>query len=282
MGSLVLGAASRLGVELLAQLPDAVGLTHEQLSVTDLAGLDRALQEHSADTVFNCAAFDAVDGAESQQAAAYQVNAQGAFNVAIATARRGARLVHFSTNYVFDGKLERPYVESDDATALSVYGKSKLEGERLVSMTMPGALVLRTCALFGGRADTSRWSFPERILEQARRGERIRVVSDQTVNPTYRPDLAATAIALAAGNLTGVVHAVAAGCCAWDELARAVLAASGVEATVEGITSSELAAPALRPANGCMESTRVAALRPWRDALRDWAARRAAIGPHNP
>ncbi len=269
-------------MELLAQLPDAVGLTREQLSVIDLAGLDRALQEQHADAVFNCAAFDAVDGAESQQDAAYQVNAQGAFNVAIATARRGARLVYFSTNYVFDGKLTRPYIESDDAGPLSVYGKSKLEGERLVSMTMPGALVIRTSALFGGRAGTARWSFPERILEQARRGERIRVVSDQTVNPTYRPDLAAAAIALAAGNLTGVVHAVAAGCCAWDELARAVLAARGVEAPVEGITSSELAAPAGRPANGCMESTRAPALRPWRDALQEWASQRAAIGPQNP
>lgn len=282
MKALVLGAASRLAVELLAQLPDAVGLTREQLSVTDLAGLDRALQEHPADAVFNCAAFDAVDGAESQQDAAYQVNAQGAFNVAIATARRGARLVHFSTNYVFDGKLGRPYVEADDVGPLSVYGKSKLEGEKLVLMTMPGALVLRTSALYGGRADTARWSFPERILEQARRGERIRVVSDQTVNPTYRPDLAGAAIALAAANLNGVVHAVAAGCCAWDELARAVLAAGGVKAKVEGITSSALAAPAGRPANGCLESTRVPALRSWRHALQDWASRRAAIERQNP
>src|SRR6266540_4484202 len=82
--------------------------------------------------------------------------------------------------------------------------------------------------------------------------------------------------------LTGVVHAVAAGCCAWDELARAVLAARGIEAPVEGITSSELAAPAGRPANGCMESTRAPALRPWRDALQEWASQRAAIGPQNP
>src|SRR3989442_11784530 len=202
-GALVHGAGRRLGVVLLAQMPDAIGLTHEQLSVTDLAGLDRALEEHDAKVVFNCAAFDAVDGAESQQEVAYQVNAQGAFNVAIATARHGARLIHFSTNYVFDGKLRRPYVEEDDVGPLSVYAKSKLEGERLVLMTMPGALVVRTAALYGGPVHKGRLSFPERILQQAQAGGELRVVSDQRVNPTYRPDLAAAAITLADANLTG-------------------------------------------------------------------------------
>ncbi len=274
--ALVLGAGGQLGSELMRLLPDAVGLTHRELSVTDLSALDRACQDHRPRVVFNCAAYNAVDAAETEPELAYRVNSEGPASVGTASNRHGVRLVHFSTNFVFDGSLDRPYVESDAANPLSVYAKSKLEGETRLLTVMPGALVIRTAALFGDGGSTATVrSFPERILMRARNGERLRVVSDQRVNPTYTRDLAQAAVKLAEQDTGGVVHVVAAGCCAWDEFARATLAESGVEAEVEAVTSSELAAPARRPRNGCMGSVRTVALRPWRQGLHEWAVRRS-------
>src|SRR5438132_5939802 len=252
-------------------LPDAVGLTREQVPVTDLAALNGALPHYQAGVVFNCAAYNAVDAAEGQQEAAYQVNAQGAFNVALACAEHDARLIHFSTNFVFSGSHEGAYVEKDEVGPLGVYGKSKLEGEKLVAMVAPRALIIRTAALFGGSVGRTRPSFPERILERAAAGERLRVVSDQTVNPTYAADLARAAIALASADMDGVVHVVSAGCSTWNELARATLAEFQVAGEVDAVSSAELGAPAPRPRNGCLESSRTQALRPWQEALAAWA-----------
>lgn len=279
---MVLGAGGKLGSELTRQLPEAVGMQRGVLSVTDLAALDEALPKYRPDVVFNCAAYNDVDAAESQQDAAYQVNAQGAFNVAMACARNSVRLIHFSTNFVFDGALDRPYSEQDAPQPLGVYAKSKLEGEKLVSMILPEALIIRTSGLYAQPAPGVRPSFPQRIVERAANGERIRVVNDQSVNPTYVPELAAAAAHLAEGELTGVVHLVAGGCCTWEELARAALAECGVEAPVDAISSAELGAPAPRPANGCMASSRVSALRPWRESLKEWAERWVAAERKGP
>ncbi len=273
MKTLVLGAGGQLGSELVRLLPDAVGFSRLQLSVSDLDAVEAACLEHRPQVVFNCAAYNAVDKAEVEPQLAYAVNAAGAGNAALACSRHGARLVHFSTNFVFDGRLDRPYIEKDEARPLGVYGRSKLEGEKAVLAALPGALVIRTAAVFGDRGSAIKGgSFPQRIVERARRGERIRVVSDQRVNPTYARDLAVAAIKLAADELSGVVHAVADGCCGWDEFARAALAACGVEANVEPVTTAELAAPAARPLNGCLRSVRTAALRPWQEGVNEWAA----------
>lgn len=279
MKALVLGAGGLLGSELMKLLPGSAGLTHSQLSVTDLAALNAALPEYRPEVVFNCAAYNAVDGAEAQQDGAYQVNAQGAFNVALACAQHDLRLIHFSTNFVFSGTLDRPYVEADEVGPLGVYGKSKLEGEKLTSMVSARALIIRTAALFGGEGGTTRISFPERILQRATAGERLRVVSDQTVNPTYAADLAAAAIALASSDMYGVVHVVGAGCATWDEFARVTLNHGGLTGQIEAVTTVEFGAAAPRPHNGCLESTRTQALRPWPDALKEWIRLRTSADP---
>ncbi len=269
----MLGAGGQLGSELMRLLPEGVGLTHHDLSVADRAAVEREWLQHRPQVVFNCAAFNAVDRAESEPGIAHEVNSAGAAIAAAACRRHGARLVHFSTNFVFDGSLVRPYVETDAARPLGVYGKSKLDGEKAVLSACPEALVIRTAALFGDRgAAVKGGSFPERIVERARRRERLRVVSDQRVNPTYARDLAPAAIKLAASQMSGLVHLVGGGCCAWDEFARATLIECGIDAEVEAVTSAELAAPAPRPLNGCLGSARTAQLRPWKEGLADWAA----------
>jgi dTDP-4-dehydrorhamnose reductase len=272
---MVLGAAGQVGSELMRRFGDAIGFTHEELSVSDEAGIERACRRYRPRVVFNCAAFNAVDRAESEPGIAYEVNAEGPAAVATACSRHGARLVHFSTNFVFDGALDRPYVETDAAHPLSVYGKSKLDGENALLAVLPTALVIRTAAVFGDRGSAVKGgSFPGRIVELARQGRQLRVVSDQRVNPTYARDLAEAAVALSGTDMSGVVHVVAAGCCGWDEFARAALAECGVEAEVKSVITAQGGAPARRPLNGCLGSERTDVLRSWREGVAAWAANR--------
>lgn len=268
MKALVFGAGGQLGQELVALINGAVAVPHQQASITDEAAVDALIAAQHPDVVFNCAAYNAVDRAESEPGAAYAANELGPAVVAAACLRYRAKFVHFSTNFVFDGELDRPYVESDEPAPLSVYAMSKLMGERRVLEISPDFLVVRTAGVYGGPA-----SFPRRILERARSGQAVRVVSDQTVNPTYARDLAEASLDLVRHQSAGLVHAVAEACCRWDELAQATLEEFGLDAKVEPITTASLGAPARRPANGCMLSERFRPLRPWRAALHEWAER---------
>jgi len=275
VNALVLGAGGQLGSELAGLLGPDSGVAHAEASVTDRESIDRLIRDRRPEIVFNCAAYNAVDRAETERDLAFAVNAEGPANVAAACAAGGSRLVHFSTNFVFDGTLDRPYTESDPPAPLSAYAASKLKGEQRVLERLPGALVIRSSALFGDTGSAIKGgSFPDRILERAQRGEPLTVVSDQKVNPTYTGDLAPAAIELAASGLEGAVHVVAAGCAGWDDFARAVLVESGVSAAVSSILLSDLSAQARRPLNGCLTSTRVAALRSWREGLHEWSHRR--------
>jgi len=240
------------------------GVSHQQASITDATAVSALISERKPEVVFNCAAYNAVDRAEQERELAFAVNGEGPRILAVACRRVGASLVHFSTNFVFDGAHDRPYVEADHAEPISAYGSSKLAGERGVLEVGSHVTVVRTAAVYGGPK-----SFPMRILERARAGDELRVVSDQFVNPTFARDLAAAAVELAEQGVPGIVHAVAEGCCGWDEFARATMAEAGVAAEVESIPTSGYPAAARRPANGCLASTRFRPLRPWRDALRE-------------
>jgi dTDP-4-dehydrorhamnose reductase len=276
--ALVLGAGGQLGSDLVRLLPGAEAMTREQLSVTDAPGLRAALERHRPEVVFNCAAYNPVDRAETEPEQALAVNSDGAFNTAAACRSLGVGLVHYSTNFVFDGRLDRPYVESDAVGPLGAYARSKAEGERRVLAEHPGALVIRTAALFGGSGSRSKGgSFPDRIVRAAREGKPLAVVADQKVNPTYTRDLAESSINLAASGMAGLVHVVAEGCCGWDEFARAALKECGVDWPVESVTTRPAAGVAARPLNGCLGSERVPPLRRWEEGLRDWA--RLHLGP---
>ena len=264
----MLGANGQLGTELVRLLGTESAVSHAEVSITDAGAVEALIVERKPEVVFNAAAYNAVDRAESEKDAAYAINAQGPGILAAACRRNDAWFVHFSTNFVFDGASAEPYQESDEPAPLSVYGSSKLAGEENALEEGTHVLVVRTAAVFGR---TTGRSFPERILERARAGQKLRVVSDQSVNPTYARDLAAAAIDLAGQRFAGVVHAVADGCASWDELARAALADSGLPAEVESISTDAFPTPARRPANGCLSSIRYHALRHWKDAVADWA-----------
>ena len=268
MRALITGAGGQLGSDLKRLLPGAAAYDHAQLSISDNRAVSEALRAAQPDVVFNCAAYNAVDRAEEEIDAARDANTLGPFVLAATCLEFGARLVHFSTNFVFDGELDRPYRESDLPLPRGVYAASKRAGEVAVLEQLPDALVIRSSGLFGSRGSAIKGgSFPQRILRHAREGRPLRVVSDQFLNPTYTYDLAEATLELVESGMAGIVHLVAAGCCSFHELAQATLTLAGLDAQVEPIATADLAAAAPRPRNGCLESERVTALRPWRDGL---------------
>jgi dTDP-4-dehydrorhamnose reductase len=185
-------------------------------------------------------------------------------------------VVHVSTNYVFDGALSRPYTEDDPAHPLSVYGRSKLAGERAVAEADPAHLVVRTSALFGRGGNRAKGgTFVERVLAGARAGKPLRIVSDQEVSTTYAPDLASGLIALVERGARGVFHVVNDGTCTWHALAVEALRQAGVDAPVAAVTSAELNAPAKRPRYSVLSTAKYRAL--GLPPLREW---RAALAAH--
>jgi dTDP-4-dehydrorhamnose reductase len=269
MRVLITGGAGQLGTDFRRLLPDAAALDRHQLSITDRDAVREVVR--GRDVVLNCAALNAVDAAEADPGPALAVNAAGPANLALACREEGARLVHFSTNYVFDGSGERPFTEADEPRPLGAYASSKLEGERRVQEVLPGALVVRVAGLFGATGSAVKGgSFPERIVVRARAGQALRVVADQRLNPTYTADVAAAVLGLLERDVTGLVHVVAGGCGSWWDLAVEALRLAGLEADVEPIATAELAAAAPRPLNGCLASERVPPLRPWREGLAAW------------
>lgn len=224
--------------------------------------------------VVNAAACTDVDGCESDPDRAYRVNALGPGYLAQAAREIDALLVHLSTDFVFDGALNRPYREEDRPAPLSFYGKSKLAGEEAVRTAGGDWLIVRTAWVFGNRPQ----GFPWRILDRARQGLPLRVVDDQTGSPTYAPDLARGIEALLDRKVKGLVHLAGTGRAAWWDVARRTLDLAGLShVSVERIDSAQLARPARRPPFSVLDVGRFIRLtghapRPWEEALAEAVA----------
>jgi dTDP-4-dehydrorhamnose reductase len=278
--AVVVGAGGQLGRELARQLGDEREWSggRAELDVTNQNAVVTVLERVRPDVVFNAAAYNRVDNAEVEPARALEVNALAARGLALAARETGARIVHFSTDYVFDGESDRPYREDDAPHPVSVYGISKLTGELMVGLADPAHLIVRTSGVIGaGGSRQKGGSFVERILARAREGQPLRVVCDQTFAPTVATDLAAAAIALARAGARGLVHVTNEGVCTWHDLAVFALERAGIAADVERVTSADLALPARRPGYSVLDTRRsrelgLAPLRPWREALGDLVA----------
>ncbi len=250
-----------------------VGLNHADIEVADATQVLERLRPIGPDVVINCAAFHRVEECEERPDEAFRINAIGARNVALACARVEALVVHISTDYVFDGGLGRPYVESDIPTPINVYGISKLAGEYLVAATTSRHLIVRIASVFGiAGARGKGGNFVETMIQKAQAGEPIRVVDDMVMSPTYAADAAAIARGLVAGGHTGVIHATNGGACTWFEFARTIFELLDWDVRLEPQRTADLRQPALRPRNSSLTTERLAALRlaplPWKDALR--------------
>nr|WP_233608045.1 dTDP-4-dehydrorhamnose reductase [Nocardia stercoris] len=272
----VTGAAGQLGRALIAAAPAAgagevLALGRADLDITDPAAAAALLRR--GDVVINCAAYTAVDRAETEAAAAFAVNGTGPAVLATACAEIGADLIHVSTDYVFDGTGTAPYEPSDPTGPTSVYGRSKLAGEQAVLALAPAAVVVRTAWVYTG--DQRDFVATMRRLEGER--DTVTVVDDQIGSPTYAPDLAAGLLELAA-RLPGrahpippILHATNGGSASWYELARAVFTELGADpGRVRPCTSDEYPSPVRRPAYSVLSP------RAWSAAgltpLRDWRA----------
>jgi dTDP-4-dehydrorhamnose reductase len=275
-GWLVTGAHGMLGRDLTALLSargeKVAALGHGDLDITDKEAVSQALETHRPRVVVNCAAWTAVDDAESREEEALLLNGDGPANLAAACARADARLIQPSTDYVFDGRATSPYTEDAPPAPRSAYGRTKLAGERAVLAALPGSgYVVRTAWLYGSHGG----SFVKTMLRLARKGDPVDVVADQAGQPTWTADLAAQIVALAAsGAPGGVYHGTSSGETTWFGLAQEVFDLQGAgRELVRPTTSGAYKRPAPRPAYSVLGhdawlKAGIAPIGHWRDALR--------------
>ncbi|NAZ80211.1 dTDP-4-dehydrorhamnose reductase [Kineococcus sp. R8] len=272
----VTGAAGLLGrdvVRVLSAAPggaDVVALARRDLDVVDADACAAAVAE--ADVVVNCAAYTAVDAAEADEDAAAAVNARGAGNLAVASAAAGARLVHVSTDYVFDGRASTPYRVSDATAPLSAYGRTKLAGERAVLAGNPDALVVRTSWLYGRHGPC----FPKTMVRVGRERGALAVVDDQVGQPTWTADVARVLRDLVVRAAPpGTYHATAGGRASWFAFAGAVLGSAGLhDVVLRPVPSAEYPTAAVRPRFSVLDVDRLAevGVSPPGDWRERWAA----------
>lgn len=281
----ILGAAGQLGRDLCAELGSAaVALTRAEADLTRPETVRRALEALRPAAVANCAAYNLVDRAETEPAAAFAVNALGVRELAVICRDLDCVLLHFSTDYVFglDESRRTPCTEDEAPGPVNVYGVSKAAGESLVRLTCPRHLVVRTCGLYGRHGVGGKGgNFVETMLRKAAEGAALRVVADQVCTPTATADLARLSAALLRAGHVGLYHLTATGACSWHEFAAAIFELAGVRADLTPVPSAAYAAPARRPRWSVLSGAKYDALglaprRSWRAMLADYLNDRGA------
>ena len=265
MRLLVTGAAGMLGHRVAAVARerghDVRATDLPELDLLDAGAVRAFVDEHAPEAIINCAAYTDVDGAEGDEARATRINRDTAASLAGAA----PYLVHVSTDYVFAGDGERPYVESDAPAPRTAYGRSKLAGEQAVLAAGNGHAIVRTAWLFGAGGR----NFVDTMLRLAGERDELRVVVDQVGSPTWTGHLAPALVDVAERRLSGIVHAAGTGECSWHALAIEALSRAGASARVLAITSRDYPLPAPRPAYSVLGSERDDAPRlpPWQDGV---------------
>ena len=282
----VIGATGQLGTDLVRTFDGSGRLTPlstRDVDIRDAAATRSILEALRPTWVLNTAAYNLVDRAEEDGRSAFALNAEAVGSLADICQRIGARLVHFSTDYVFDGAKRTPYLETDPPRPLSVYGESKLAGELLALERCERAVVFRVCGLFGlaGSLGKGKGNFVETMLRLARDGRPLRVVSDQVLCPSYTLDLARKVWAVLPKAAQPVYHLTNAGQTSWYDFARRSLELAGVTADLTAVTAAEYGAKARRPPYSVLAHANLAALgeddlRPWGEALVAYVAERSS------
>ncbi|MBS3757257.1 MAG: dTDP-4-dehydrorhamnose reductase [Desulfobacterales bacterium] len=260
MNVLITGARGQLGQDCAAVLGGRHRVTAvdvDELDIVFAKAVDAAVQSLSPEIIVNCAAFTNVDACESQKDSAWRVNADGPANLAAAAAKTGARLIHISTDYVFDGQKPVPeaYTESDAPHPLSVYGKSKLEGEQRIMEKIDNHVILRTAWLYGLKGKNFIRTILGRVLNEPQ--NRLKIVNDQYGSPTWSRRLAMQIDRLLTTSACGIYHASSEGYCTWYELATALLKALDLSGRLSPCTTQEYPTPAPRPGNSILENNRL-------------------------
>jgi dTDP-4-dehydrorhamnose reductase len=292
MKILLLGHKGMLGSDLLKKLSsehEITGMDKEEIDIVSAKDCKNAVLEVNPEIVINAAAFTNVDGSETARDACFAVNAEAVKNICEACRGRNIKIIHFSTDYVFDGTATKPYEENDKCNPISAYGASKLAGERYLQTLSDNYLLIRTSWLYGVNGK----NFVRTILEKSNAKQFIQdtmakagatqehpailtVVDDQVGSPTFTKDLAAAVDLLISQNQNGVFHVTNRGHCSWYEFAIRILKEAGVDnVEVKPIKTSQLKSPAMRPAYSVLSMQKFISLtgktpQPWQLALQDY------------
>lgn len=267
MKILLTGRNGQVGSELQAILHPEVATDRAKLDLAHSEAIRGAIREAKPEVIVNAAAYTAVDKAESEADLALRINGAGPGVLAEEAKRLGALLIHYSTDYIFDGRKGSPYIETDPPSPLSVYGRTKLEGEARVRASGCRHLIIRTAWVYGRGSN-----FVRAILRQAEKGAALRVVSDQTGAPTWARDIARVTAELLNKGLEGTFNVSAAGSTNWYEVALEILRLAGRSVQVKPVTTAEYGAKAQRPAysvldNGKLRAGGVTPIGDWRGRL---------------
>ncbi len=287
MKVLLIGGRGQLATSLRGALADdeVVAATHGELEICDRAQVDEFVDRLRPDIVVNPAAIRKPDECEANPEKAWAVNALGPRNLALACERVGAKLVHISTDNVFDGTASAPYLEGDRTNPVNVYGITKLAAEQFVKEIAGRHLIVRTSALFGGARDPGRpTNFVMTLLQRDASGLDTHVVTDQQVSPSYTEDVARKIAWLVRKEVEGICHVANAGDCSWHEFAEAVFELAGLRSRLISMTTDKLGSPARRLkyavlGNGVLARLGADDMPLWRDALERYLRELGARSP---
>ncbi|NMI03846.1 dTDP-4-dehydrorhamnose reductase [Paenibacillus sp. SZ31] len=281
MKVLVTGSNGQLGRDVVLLLENeghsVLACDRDQMDITNQVQCNEVVSSFHPEVVIHCAAYTAVDAAQTDIDGAYKVNAVGTRNVAVAVEKVGAKLIYISTDYVFDGNSVNPYQEYDETNPQSVYGKSKRAGEWLVQSLSSKWFVVRTSWVYGLYGN----NFVKTMLKLGQEKPNLQVVHDQKGSPTYAVDLAGFLIELMATEMYGIYHASNSGTCTWYEFTQAIFEEAqttggvSIQTKLEPCTTEQFPRPAPRPVNSVMDHMSIRTngltdLRPWRDGLKDF------------
>lgn len=273
----IIGAAGQLGSDLVRTFDppgELIPLRSRDLDILDAARVRSTLGNLRPTVVINATAYNFVDRAEEERPQAFALNAEAVGSLAATSHALGALFVHFSTDYVFDGRKRTPYEETDTPAPLSAYGESKLAGERLALERCERTVIFRVSGLFGIAGRSGKGNFVETMLRLAREGKPLRVVADQVLGPSYTLDLARKVWAVLPKATHSLYHLTSSGQTSWYDFARRVFELASVTADVTPVTAAEFGARARRPAYSVLGHAHLAAL--GEDDLRRWDAALAA------
>lgn len=281
----VIGGNGQLGRDVALAFGDegyaVASLTHQDVEVSSLESVRRALEAAQPELVVNTSAFHHVEKCEAEPGLAFAVNAIGARNLAQATEEAGATLLHISTDYVFDGRKGAPYVEEDAPVPLNAYGNTKLSGEFFVRCTNPRHFIVRTSAIYGANPCRAKsgLNFIELMLKLSRERNELRVVDDEFVTPTPTAQIARQLVVLSRSSDYGLYHATAEGSCSWFEFAAAIFELTKTRVALEPARPGEFPAKVPRPKysvleNKALKSKSLNVFTHWKEGLETYLAQR--------
>ena len=272
MKLLIIGSNGQLGHDFVMQAGIAghnvVPIDYPQIDICDKSSVESCIDTVEPEVIVNCAAFTAVDECETKIDMAFALNADACGILAMAAQRHGAALVHFSTDYVFDGRASSPYTEESLTNPQSVYGKSKLRGEEMILDSHPNSMIFRIAWLYGAHGNNFVKTIRKLAASCASEGKPLKVVNDQFGTPTWTVNVCRQALAMLDRQERGIFHSTSEGFCSWFDFAKEIVAASGITADVQPCTTEEFPRPAPRPQYSVLENARLKAIEA--NIMPDW------------